>query len=82
MDYFLLRLVGMVVLRLLSREGRNFPGWGGKNLLLAKKHQKRYNFSQKVKKYYFWLTKAGRGQEALPDAHACALVNLTTIDVF
>ncbi len=58
-------------------EGKNFPGRGVQEPTFALKQQKRYYFSPKsLKTYYFWPALAGQGEGQEPplpspaDAHA------------
>jgi hypothetical protein len=52
-------------------EGKNFPG-GARTYFLPKKQRKRYYFSQKsLKTYYFWPALAGQGGQEPPLALPC-----------
>ncbi len=64
----------MGVRRLFPGEGKNPGGVGGKNiLLLTKKVEKRYSFSQKSLRTYCFFGRPQRARAPLPpppDAHA------------
>jgi hypothetical protein len=67
-----------------SFQGRaKFSGGGRQKLTIGQKNTKKDTiFLKKSKNIIFGLQRLAGGIEALPDAHACALVNLTTINVF